>query len=173
MEEKWLVGVDLGGTTIKLAFINVYGEILHKWKSLRIQVSKENILHLMLRKQLIKARRIRRIEEQVNWYWYGSSWCTCASGMIYEAVNLGWKNYPLKDLLEVETGLPVVIDNDANLALGEMWKGAGEGAKDLICMTLGTGVGGGVIANGEIVHGVSGLLVRWTYYSRYRKCFPM
>ena len=44
--------------------------------------------------------------------------------MIYEAVNLGWKNYPLKDLLEVETGLPVVIDNDANLAaLGEMWKG--------------------------------------------------
>lgn len=67
------------------------------------------------------------------------------------------ENYPLKDLLEVETGLPVVIDNDANLAaLGEMWKGAGEGAKDLICMTLGTGVGGGVIANGEIVHGVSG-----------------
>ena len=59
-----------------------------------------------------------------------------ASGMIYEAVNLGWKNYPLKDLLEVETGLPVVIDNDANLAaLGEMWKGAGEGAKDLICDT--------------------------------------
>ena len=55
MEEKWLVGVDLGGTTIKLAFINVYGEILHKWKSLRIQVSKENILHLMLRKQLIKS----------------------------------------------------------------------------------------------------------------------
>ena len=78
MEEKWLVGVDLGGTTIKLAFINVYGEILHKWEILRIQVSKENILHLMLRKQLIKARRIRRIEEQVNWYWYGSSWsCTC------------------------------------------------------------------------------------------------
>ena len=113
----------------------------------------------MLRKQLIKARRIRRIEEQVNWYWYGAPGPVhVASGMIYEAVNLGWKNYPLKDLLEVETGLPVVIDNDANLAaLGEMWKGAGEGAKDLICMTLGTGVGGGVIANGEIVHGVSGL----------------
>ncbi len=60
-------------------------------------------------------------------------------------------------MLEVETSLPAVIDNDANCAaLGEMWKGAGNGAKDLVCVTLGTGVGGGVITNGDIVHGVSG-----------------
>ena len=53
------------------------------------------------------------------------------------------------------TGLPVIINNDANCAaLGEMWKGAGEGAKDLVCVTLGTGVGGGVIANGKVVQGV-------------------
>lgn len=81
-----------------------------------------------------------------------------AKGIIYEAVNLGWdKNTPLKDLLEMETGLYAVIDNDANCAaLGEMWKGAGDGAKDLVCVTLGTGVGGGVITNGEVVHGVKG-----------------
>jgi glucokinase len=79
------------------------------------------------------------------------------NGSIYEAVNLGWKDYPLKDLLEVETALPAVIDNDANMAaLGEMWKGAGNGAKDLVCVTLGTGVGGGIIHNGQIVHGTSG-----------------
>ena len=53
-------------------------------------------------------------------------------GSIYEAVNLGWQHYPLKDLLEVETSLPAVIDNDANIAaLGEMWKGAGQGRKIL------------------------------------------
>ena len=54
-------------------------------------------------------------------------------GSLYEAINIGnWHHYPLKDLLEVETSLPVVIDNDANIAaLGEMWKGAGQGAKDL------------------------------------------
>jgi glucokinase len=79
------------------------------------------------------------------------------NGSIEVAVNLGWKNFHLKDLLEMETSLPVIVDNDANMAaIGEMWKGAGEGAKNLICVTLGTGVGGGIIANGEIVHGVNG-----------------
>ncbi|RBN36361.1 glucokinase, partial [Priestia megaterium] len=80
-----------------------------------------------------------------------------ANGSIEVAVNLGWEKFPIKDILEVETSLPVVVDNDANIAaIGEMWKGAGDGAKDLLCVTLGTGVGGGVIANGEIVQGVNG-----------------
>lgn len=57
----------------------------------------------------------------------------------------------------METSLPAVVDNDANIAaIGEMWKGAGNGAKNLICVTLGTGVGGGVIANGQIVRGANG-----------------
>ena len=60
-------------------------------------------------------------------------------------------------MLQEELSLPVAIDNDANVAaLGEMWKGAGEGASDMLCITLGTGVGGGVIANGDILHGVNG-----------------
>lgn len=80
-----------------------------------------------------------------------------AAGVVYETVNLGWKNYALKNHLETETGIPAVIENDANIAaLGEMWKGAGDGAKDVILVTLGTGVGGGIIANGEIVHGING-----------------
>lgn len=63
----------------------------------------------------------------------------------------------MKNLLEAETSLPVVVDNDANMAaIGEMWKGAGNGAKNLVCVTLGTGVGGGVIANGQIVRGTNG-----------------
>ncbi len=162
MEEKWLVGVDLGGTTIKLAFINVYGEILHKWEIPTNTNEQGKHITLDVAKAIDKKlEELGELKSKLIGIGMGAPGPVhVASGMIYEAVNLGWKNYPLKDLLEVETGLPVVIDNDANLAaLGEMWKGAGEGAKDLICMTLGTGVGGGVIANGEIVHGVSG--ARW------------
>ncbi|MFE4523473.1 ROK family glucokinase [Cytobacillus firmus] len=160
MAEKWLVGVDLGGTTTKLAFINYYGEIIHKWeiptdnseegKNITINIAKA-IDHKLEELDLNKDKIIgigMGAPGPVN----------LATGVVYNTVNLGWKdNYPLKDLLEVETSLPVIIDNDANCAaLGEMWKGAGNGAKDLVCVTLGTGVGGGVIANGDIVQGVSG-----------------
>lgn len=164
MAEKWLVGVDLGGTTTKLAFINYYGEIIHKWeiptdnseegKNITINIAKA-IDHKLEELDLSKDKIIgigMGAPGPVN----------LATGVVYNTVNLGWKdNYPLKDLLEVETSLPVIIDNDANCAaLGEMWKGAGNGAKDLVCVTLGTGVGGGVIANGDIVQESAGLLVK-------------
>ncbi len=159
MEDKWLVGVDLGGTTIKLAFITMYGEILHKWE-IPTNISEQG-KHITL--DIAKAinKKLEELgEEKSKLIGIGMGApgpVNVMTGLVYEAVNLGWKDYPLKDLLEVETGLPVIVDNDANIAaLGEMWKGAGDGAKDLVCVTLGTGVGSGVIANGEIIHGVSG-----------------
>lgn len=159
MEERWLVGVDLGGTTIKLAFINMYGELLHKWEIPTNTSEEGKHITLDIAKTIDKKLQdLGELKHKLVGIGIGAPGpVQVSTGMIYEAVNLGWKNYPLKDLLEVETGLPVVVDNDANIAaLGEMWKGAGEGAKDVVCMTLGTGVGGGVIANGEIVHGASG-----------------
>ncbi|WP_442594910.1 ROK family glucokinase [Neobacillus sp. D3-1R] len=160
MTEKWIVGVDLGGTTTKLAFINLYGEIVHKWeiptdlsnegKNIIINIAKA-IDHQLGEMDVDKSKLVG-----VGMGAPGP--VDTKSGVIYNAVNLGWKNQvPLRDLLEVETSLKAVIDNDANCAaLGEMWKGAGNGAKDLVCVTLGTGVGGGVIANGQIVQGISG-----------------
>ncbi|MFX3623830.1 MAG: ROK family glucokinase [Ectobacillus sp.] len=159
MEEKWLVGVDLGGTTIKLAFINVYGEIIHKWEiPTNISEAGKHIMVDIAKAIDNKLQELGELKQKLAGIGMGAPGpVNLATGVIYEAINLGWKDYPLKDLLEVETGLPVIIDNDANIAaLGEMWKGAGEGAKDLVCVTLGTGVGGGVIANGDIVHGISG-----------------
>ncbi|MDG4655529.1 ROK family glucokinase [Ectobacillus antri] len=159
MEDKWLVGVDLGGTTIKLAFISMYGEILHKWEiPTNISESGKHITLDIAKAIDKKLHELGEMKQRLLGIGMGAPGpVDLTTGVIYEAINLGWKNYPLKDLLEVETGLPVIVDNDANIAaLGEMWKGAGEGAKDLVCVTLGTGVGGGVIANGEIVHGVSG-----------------
>jgi glucokinase len=160
MTERWLVGVDLGGTTTKIAFLSNYGELLHKWE---IPTDKsdngKNIIVDIAKAIDRKLEELNQTKEKLVGIGMGAPGpVDMAKGIIYEAVNLGWdKNTPLKDLLEVETGLPAVIDNDANCAaLGEMWKGAGDGAKDLVCVTLGTGVGGGVITNGDIVHGVRG-----------------
>ncbi|TYR82416.1 ROK family glucokinase [Priestia megaterium] len=159
MDDKWLVGVDLGGTTIKMAFINQYGEIIHKWE-IKTDISEQG--------RKIPTDIAKSIDKKVGELGESKTKLlgigigapgpvNFANGSIEVAVNLGWEKFPIKDILEVETALPVVVDNDANIAaIGEMWKGAGDGAKDLLCVTLGTGVGGGVIANGEIVHGVNG-----------------
>ncbi|OBR25253.1 Glucokinase [Bacillus amyloliquefaciens] len=157
MEETWFAGIDLGGTTIKLAFINMYGEIQHKWE---VPTDKSgNTITVTIAKALDqKLEELNKPKRIVKWIGMGAPGpVEMATGMVYETTNLGWKNYPLKDHLEAETGIPAVIENDANIAaLGEMWKGAGDGAKDVILVTLGTGVGGGIIVNGEIVHGKNG-----------------
>ncbi|WP_121611807.1 ROK family glucokinase [Mesobacillus foraminis] len=160
MAEKWLVGVDLGGTTTKIAFISFYGEILNKWEIPTDKSNEGKNIPTDIAKAIDhKLDELGHSKNEIHGIGIGAPGpVDLTSGIIYEAVNLGWKDqYPLKDLLEVETSLPVVVDNDANVAaLGEMWKGAGNGAKDLVCVTLGTGVGGGVIANGDIVHGKRG-----------------
>ncbi|MCA1054822.1 ROK family glucokinase [Rossellomorea aquimaris] len=158
--EKWLVGVDLGGTTTKIAFLSKYGELLHKWEiPTDTSENGKNIIVNIAKAIDRKLGEFDQSKDKLVGIGMGAPGpVDVTKGIIYEAVNLGWdQNTPLKDLLEVETGLPAVIDNDANCAaLGEMWKGAGDGAKDLVCVTLGTGVGGGVITNGDVVHGVRG-----------------
>ncbi|MBD1378882.1 ROK family glucokinase [Metabacillus arenae] len=158
MEDKWYVGVDLGGTTIKMAFTNHYGEIIVKWE-IPTDKSGENITTDIAKAIDAKLLELNEPKSRLIGIGMGAPGpVNLETGVIYETVNLGLKeNYPLKDHLELETGLPSVIDNDANLAaLGEMWKGAGDGARDLIFITLGTGVGGGIISNGEIIHGING-----------------
>lgn len=158
--EKWLAGIDLGGTTTKLAFISLYGEIIHKWEIATDNTNEGRNIVLNIVKSI--DERLDELglgREKLAGIGMGAPGpVNYARGVLYNAVNLGLKeNYPLQGILEVETSLPAAIDNDANCAaLGEMWKGAGEGAKDLVCVTLGTGVGGGVIANGHIVQGISG-----------------
>ncbi len=160
MSEKWLVGVDLGGTTTKIAFLNLYGELLHKWEIPTDNTNQgKNIIVNIAKSIDKKLEELDLTKDKLLGIGMGAPGpIDKAKGIIYETVNLGWeKNTPLKDLLEMETGLEAVIDNDANCAaLGEMWKGAGDGAKDLVCVTLGTGVGGGIITNGNIVNGVKG-----------------
>jgi glucokinase len=80
-------------------------------------------------------------------------------GVIAKAPNLpGWEDFPLRDELERELQCPVVLENDANAAaLGEVWMGAGHDVEDLVLLTLGTGIGGGIISQGRILHGYLGM----------------
>ncbi|RXI99464.1 ROK family protein [Anaerobacillus alkaliphilus] len=160
MSSHWFVGVDIGGTTIKLAIIDTYGEIITKWEIPTNTEDEGKRIPIELSKAIFtKMEEINEPKEKLRGIGVGApGFIDMDTGLIYRAVNIGWTNFPLKDLIEVETGLPVVVDNDANLAaLGEMWRGAGEGAKNLLAVTLGTGVGGGLIANGQILHGVNGM----------------
>ena len=160
LSNQWIVGVDLGGTTTKLAFITLEGEIVSKWEIPTDNSDEgQNITSNIANALEEKLSELGQSKDKLVGIGMGAPGpVDYESGRILNVVNLGWKdNYPLQDSLEAATSLPAVIENDANCAaLGEMWQGAGNGARDLVCITLGTGVGGGVIANGNIVQGKNG-----------------
>ncbi|MCF6408464.1 ROK family glucokinase [Pseudalkalibacillus salsuginis] len=160
MTETVSIGIDLGGTTIKMAIVDQQGNIVDKWEiptdtSNNGRNISQNIADSIKEKTENGGWKLKDIDG----IGIGApGFINMENGFIFHAVNLGWKNYPLKDDLERKTGLKVVVDNDANTAaLGEMWKGAGKQASDLICITLGTGIGGGIISNGTILHGANGM----------------
>ncbi len=158
-EEKWLVGVDIGGTTVKLGFVSQEGELIHRWSLPTNLNRKGRFIPLEIADSILqKLQEIGQPKEKLLGVGIGAPGpINVNKGSIDIAINLGWVDFPLKQLLEDALSLPVIVENDANVAaLGEMWKGAGFGAKDIICVTLGTGVGGAVIVDGEVVHGVNG-----------------
>lgn len=97
-----------------------------------------------------------------------------ADGVVVVAPNLGWRDYPLRDRLQAATGLPTVLDNDANCAtLAEWWVGAAKGASTVVGMTIGTGIGGGIIVDGRLLHGasdVAGEIGHTTIETSGRRC---
>ncbi|RFB10549.1 ROK family protein [Bacillus sp. HNG] len=156
--ENLLIGIDLGGTTIKLAFITQEGEFITKWE-IPTDKSGDKIIPDIADAIEGKMNELQLKKGQFVGVGMGAPGpVNFEEGVFYKATNLGMKEmFPLKAELEKVIGLPAAVDNDANVAaIGEMWKGAGEGANNLICVTLGTGVGGGIIANGEVVRGANG-----------------
>ncbi|WP_227934991.1 ROK family glucokinase [Alkalihalobacillus deserti] len=168
MNKKWYVGVDVGGTTIKLAFVTSQGEIVTKWEIPTNKMEDGKHITSEIGKSIEeKCEELGEKKDSLISIGLGApGFINMETGFIYHAVNIGWRDFPLKDKLEKETGLTVTVDNDANIAaLGEMWTGAGEGAKNLLCVTLGTGVGGGIITNGQIQHGVNGMAGEIGHYT--------
>ncbi|WP_431798844.1 ROK family glucokinase [Halobacillus andaensis] len=159
MSEKYCIGADIGGTTIKLAVISTEGKIYKKWE-IHTDTSEQgkNItrdINIAINDTL---KELNIHKSSILGIGAGApGFVDTKTGYINEAINIGWKHFDFGIELKELTGLPVWVDNDANLAaLGENWLGAGRGVENLIAVTLGTGVGGGIIANGDILNGANG-----------------
>ncbi|EHN59608.1 ROK family glucokinase [Oenococcus kitaharae] len=160
MAKDKLIGVDLGGTTIKFAILTDTGEIQEKW-SVPTNIL-DNGSHIVpdiidsinARLDLLKLDRDRIIGIGMG----TPGTVNREKGTVEAAYNLNWKNVQhVRDQIQKSTGLNFTMDNDANsAAIGEQWKGAGENNPNVSFITLGTGVGGGIIANGQMVRGVFG-----------------
>ena len=155
---KYCFGVDIGGTTVKLGLFTTEGEIIDKWE---IKTRTENQGEAVLpdiAEALKKKLAEKQIEkDQVEGIGVGVPAPVDAEGVVQNTANLGWGYKEVKREMEELSGMKAEIGNDANVAaLGEMWLGAGKGRKNIIMVTLGTGVGGGIIVDGKPLVGAHG-----------------
>ena len=158
MKMRYCFGVDVGGTTVKLGFFDEEGNLLEKWEiPTRTEDHGKNILPDVAASILDKMKEREVSSEEIAGVGIGAPGPVDAKGTVYVAVNLGWGTFSLKNELQSLLNLPVEAGNDANVAaLGEMWKGGGQGYSNVVAVTLGTGVGGGIIVDGKILSGATG-----------------
>ena len=156
---NYVFGVDIGGTTVKLGLFDIGGNVLDKWEiPTRTENGGANILSDIAAGVRDKMSEKNIDKADVAGVGVGAPGPVDGEGIIHKAVNLGWGEMNLKkELTALLDGIRVEGGNDANVAaLGEMWKGGGQGHKNLVAVTLGTGVGGGIIINGKIMTGATG-----------------
>ena len=155
---KYGFGIDVGGTTVKLAWFNEEGQLLHKWEIPTVTEGEgKQILEdiAVAVDGWLNEQKISR--EQVLGIGLGVPGPVSRQGVVNRCVNLGWGVFNVEQELSRLTGLPVKAGNDANVAaLGECWKGGGQGCDNMVLATLGTGVGGGIILDGRILYGAHG-----------------
>ena len=158
--KSYAVGVDVGGTTVKIGIFRTSGDLLLKWE---IVTDKKdggrNILPDIADsiKSMLSNKGISL--DEIQGVGIGIPGAILNRSIVNRAVNLGWDVVPVKDQLEqlFDGKINVLVGNDANVAaLGEMWQGGGKGFKDIVMVTLGTGVGGGIIINEQILDGTFG-----------------
>lgn len=156
--KKYAFGVDIGGTTCKIGFFETSGKLLDKWE---IKTNTENngdsILSDVAKAVDNKLAQEGISKDDVQGIGIGVPGPVKSNGVVNRCVNLGWGVVNVSEQLEALTGLTTKVGNDANVAaLGEMWQGGAKGCKDVIMVTLGTGVGGGIIVDGKVVAGYNG-----------------
>ena len=161
--KRYIVGVDLGGTNIVVGALPEDGSSQHALRS--------HPTHAQLGEDAVADRIVEMIgdvitvtmaetgatREQFIGVGVGAPGALDRErGLVTFAPNLGWKNFPLRERVMAGTGLDAVLDNDANCAtLGELWIGAAKGGRCVVGMTIGTGIGGGLILDGRVYHGAS------------------
>lgn len=155
----YVFGVDVGGTTVKLGLFDINGTVIDKWEiPTRTENGGDKILPDIADSIKDKMAQNQILKEDVAGVGVGVPGPVDGDGIVHKAVNLGWGDVDLKkELQALLDGMRVEGGNDANVAaLGEMWKGGGQGHRNLVAVTLGTGVGGGIIINGKIMTGATG-----------------
>jgi glucokinase len=162
MKRDYVVGLDMGGTNIRTAAVSKDGEVL---LMLRAPAgakgsAAETVANI--------SRQIRALQDEAGRSGLGRALAIGAAvpgplnirtGVVYAAPHVkAWRSFPLRRHLEAMLKRPVIVENDANAwALGEYWRGAARGCKNVVLLTLGTGIGGGLIVDGKLVHGRSGM----------------
>lgn len=180
-DKRWVVGVDLGGTNIVVGVLPIEGGELMALRTRKTEAARGA--------KFVVDRMVQMVEEAIaevggandggKEHFAGIGIGSPGpldrrTGTIINTPNLGWRNFPLRDLISNAVGLPAALDNDANCATyGEWWLGAGRDVDNLVGFTLGTGIGGGIVLNGRIFHGASdaaGEIGHTTIDSTGRKC---
>jgi glucokinase len=160
---QYIVGVDLGGTNIVVGAMSADGKQHHAMRS--IPTSAESgaeavadrivgLIEGVILDTIAQTEAARRDFVGVGIGAPGP--LDREKGIVIVAPNLGWRNFPLRDRIAEKLNLPATLDNDANCAtVGEWWQGAAKGGRNVIGMTIGTGIGGGLIIEGQLFHGAS------------------
>ena len=155
---KYGFGVDLGGTTVKIAYFDDQGQMLDKWE---IPTRKENNGEMIL-PDIAASVQEYIVNNKIDpasllGIGIGVPGPVSHQGVVNKCINLGWGVFNIAEKLSQLTGLPVKAGNDATVAaLGECWMGGGKGCQNMVFATLGTGVGGGIIIEGQALHGAHG-----------------
>ena len=155
---KYGFGIDLGGTTVKIAYFEETGKMLEKWEIPTVTANGgAQILPDIAQsiRDFLDANHIS--DTAILGLGIGVPGPVNAKGVVNRCVNLGWGVFNIAETLASLTGFPVRAGNDASVAaLGEYWKGGGQGCDNMVFVTLGTGVGGGIVVEGNLLHGADG-----------------
>ncbi len=156
--KRLVIGIDVGGTNVKLGLVSAQGKVISKavlsTKDFRRRKAElvdaiVTLIRVTLKNNNLKKTDIAGIGIGLP------GLIDPVRGMVHFLPNIpGWKNVPLRRIFERQLGIPTFLENDVNLiALGEWKFGAGRGARNMVCITLGTGVGGGLIFNNQLYRG--------------------
>ena len=156
---EYSIGVDLGGTNLRIAAVSEHGEVLHKLScSTSFDNGPEGVVN-----EMVDA--IKKLVAEIGPRGFSGvgigvpGFIDMDAGVVIGSANLpGFQGFPVRDHIQRQLGTRIILENDANAAaLGEKWMGAGKDVKDLILITLGTGIGGGIVVDGKILHGFQGM----------------
>lgn len=160
-ESEMVIALDLGGTNLRIAAVSPKGEVLHlDRKQTRADAGPQNLIERMVRGVHGLEKTLETEGRTVKGVAIGAPGVIAGKeGMVMSSPNLpGWERIPLLEVLGRDIDKPLILANDANAAVyGEFWAGAGRKNRTIVLLTLGTGVGGGIIINGELLEGADGM----------------